>query len=189
MPGFNIGGFGVLGQPSNVVEPRRTHRWVFISIGRGEQQFTRAELLLLKTAARPKGKYGEAVLHHNQEQVYFAGKTEWDPIELTWYDTEQNPDVSLGVYKWFGTVSNLPTANVGHPATYKRTASLAMLNGVGLLSEGWTMYGTWPQDVDWKGLDYSSNEIQTCVVKMRYDRALRGCLNFVGQALVTSNCG
>ena len=188
IPGFNIGGFGGA-QPSNVVEPRRIHRWVFLTIGRGSSEFSRAELLVLKQATRPKFKFEEPQMHHNQEQVYFAGKQSWEPIELTWYDIEQNPDTSLGVYKWLGTVVNLPSANVGHPSTYKRQAVLALLNGVGTPSEVWTLFGTWPQDVDWKGLDYTSSELLTIVAKMRFDRALRGCTNFAGIVPVLSECG
>lgn len=179
MPGFNIGGFGG-NQTSNVVEPRRTHRWLFTVIGRGNGQFSRAELLVLKSASRPKFKYQEAKMDHNQEEVYFAGKQSWEPIELTWYDIEQNPDISKGIYQWIGSVSNLETVQVAHPSTYKKTAVLGMLNGVGVSTEDWTLYGTWPAEVDGKALDYTNNEIQTYVVKMRFDRALRSCNNAGG---------
>lgn len=190
MPGFNIGGYGGA-QTSNVVEPRRTYRWVFTTIGRGPGQFSRAELLLLKSASRPKFKFEETKMDHNQETVYFAGKQSWDQVELTWYDIEQNPDVSLGIYKWLGTVVDLPNVLVAHPSQYKKTAALAMLTGTGLTNEEWTMYGTWPVEVDWKGLDYTQNEIQACAVKMRYDRALRSCLNLgslISPFLPTSMC-
>jgi len=36
-------------------------------------------------------------MHHNQEVAKFAGKQEWDPVNLVWYDVEQNPDVSKGI--------------------------------------------------------------------------------------------
>ncbi len=186
MPGFNIGGFGG-DQTSNLVEPRRTHRWVFATIGRGQGQFSRAELLLLKTASRPKFKFTEAKMDHNQEEVYFAGKQAWEPIELTWYDIEQNPDVSLGIYKWLGSVVDLQAVHVAHPRSYKQVAVLAMLNGFGLQNEEWTMYGTWPMEVDWKGLDYSSSEIQTCAVKMRFDRATRSCRGLIGVSGIDTN--
>jgi len=141
MPGFNIGGFGGA-QTSNLVEPRRVHRWVFTTIGRGNGQFSRAELLLLKTASRPKFKFEEAKMDHNQEAVYFAGKQSWEPIELTWYDIEQNPDVSLGIYQWLGSVVDLSNVLVSHPSPYKKTAALAVLNGMRVSNDEWTMYGT-----------------------------------------------
>lgn len=187
MPGFNIGGFGGP-YTSNVVEPRRTHRWIFQVIGKGTaRQFSRAELLVLKSATRPKFKFEEAKMDHNQEVVYYAGKQTWEPIELTWYDIEQNPDISRGIYEWLGSVVDLPNVFVAHPATYKAQAVLAMVNGIGIPNESWTLYGTWPQDVDWKGLDYTNSEIQTCAVKMRFDRALRSCATLTNQT-PTSMC-
>ncbi len=187
MPGFNIGGCGG-NQTSNLVEPRRTHRWLFTTIGKGNGQFSRAELLLLKTASRPKFKFEEAKMSHNQEDVYYAGRQSWDPIEMTWYDIEQNPDVSLGIYQWLGSVVNLCNVHVAHPSQYKRTAVLGTLDGIGRNTEEWTMYGTWPMEVDWKGLDYSSTEIQTIVAKMRYDRAMRTCGVFAGAPASTTMC-
>lgn len=129
-------------------------------------------------------------MDHNQESVYYAGRQSWEPIELTWYDIEQNPDVSLGIYQWLGSVVDLPNVFVSHPARYKKTAVLAMLNGTGVPNEQWTMYGTWPTEVDWKGLDYSSNEIQTVVAKMRFDRATRACVGGAGglAQFATSMC-
>ena len=56
MPGFNIapygGGYSNNG-PSNTLETRRKHRWVFETIGRGPGVFSQAELLILQSAARP----------------------------------------------------------------------------------------------------------------------------------------
>lgn len=188
MPGFNIGGFG--GDfTSNLAEPRRTHRWMFTVIGKGAgRQFSRAALLVLKSATRPKFKFTEAEMHHDQEQVYFAGKQSWEPIELTWYDIEQNPDISREVYTWLGGVVDLPNVRVAHPSSYKATAQLQMTNGIGNPSELWTLYGTWPMDVDWKGLDYTQSEIQTCSVKMRFDRALRDCNVQAPTGGITSMC-
>lgn len=189
MPGFNVGGIGLAGQPPNTLEPRRVHRWVFTTIGRGQGgQFSRIELLVLKSASRPKFKFEEAKMDHNQETVYFAGKQTWEPIELTWYDIEQNPDISRGVYAWLETVVNIQTANVAHPSTYKQSATLTLLTGMNQPNEQWAIYGTWPLDVDWKGLDYSSSEILTIVAKMRYDRAVRTCVAAPGPQATQPNC-
>jgi T4-like virus tail tube protein gp19 len=146
------------------------HRWAFQTIG---NFFSQLELLVLKTASRPQFKFDEALMEHNQETGYFAGKQKWEPIELTWYDIEQSPDVSAAIYKWLQSVSDINTANVALPSSYKKNASLAMLSGQGAPTESWTIYGVWPQAVDWKGLDYGSSEIATIGAKMRYDRAVR----------------
>ena len=91
MPGFNIGGSGE--GPSNVTETRRKHRWIFETMATGVGP-GRDILLLLKSAQRPKYILEEPLVHHNQEQAYFAGKSSWETITLSFYDAELNPDSS-----------------------------------------------------------------------------------------------
>lgn len=179
MPGFNINGTGGLNPsgPANTLEVRRKHRWYFQTLGRGTGAFSEVELLVLQSASRPSFKFEEPEMHHNQEVVRFAGKQDWDPVTMVWYDAEQNPDISRGIYHWLETVVNFTTIDVAHPSQYKRQAELSVLTGVGLPSEKWTMYGTWPTAVNWQELDYTSTDLLTCETTMRYDRAVRACLN------------
>jgi hypothetical protein len=189
MPGFNIGqhqGGDNPSAPSNTYETRRKHRWVFETLGQSENSsWTPNELLVLKTASRPKFKFNTADMHHNQEVVYFAGKQEWEPVTLTWYDVEQNPNISKRLYDWLqsavtlsavglpgpaGAAVNLP---VQAPNFYKRQGELAMIDGKGVPTERWNMLGTWPESCTWEELDYSANEVMTCQAVMRYDRAVK----------------
>lgn len=181
MPGFNInnqgGQFGA-NSPSNIMETRRNYRWYFESIGRGAGAgWTAKELLVLQKAKRPTFKYSELDMHHQQEKVYYAGKQEWEACTLTWYDVEQDPNISQGLYIWLETVCRLDTIGVNHPKNYKRSASLRMVDGTGATNEEWMMYGTWPTNFNWQELDYSQDAILTCDATMRYDRAVRTCLN------------
>lgn len=191
MPGFNImpygGGYSAQG-PSNTLETRRKHRWVFESIGRGTGSFSQAELLVLQSASRPSFKFEEPEMHHNQEVARFAGKQDWDPVTLTWYDVQQDPDVSRGIYMWIETVVNMQSIKVAHPRLYKRTASLLMIDGTGQTSESWTMLGTWPANCNWQELDYTSTDIQTIEATMRYDRAVRNCVGAPAPQPIAPNC-
>ncbi len=181
------GGYSAQG-PSNTVETRRKHRWVFESLGRGTGAFSQAELLVLQSASRPNLKFEEPEMHHNQEVAYFAGKQTWEPVTMTWYDQQQDPDVSKGIYQWIETVVNMQSIKVAHPSLYKRTASLLMIDGAGQTSESWTMLGTWPQNSNWQELDYTSTEIMTMEVTMRYDRAVRNCVGAPAPVPITPNC-
>lgn len=191
MPGFNImpygGGYSAQG-PSNTIETRRKHRWVFESIGRGVGSFSQAELLVLQSASRPSFKFEEPEMHHNQEVARFAGKQDWDPCTLTWYDVQQDPDVSRGIYHWIETVVNMQSIAVAHPRLYKRTASLSMIDGAGSTTENWTMLGTWPANCNWQELDYTSTDIQTIEATMRYDRAVRNCVSIPAPQPIAPNC-
>ena len=168
MPGFQIGGQGE--GPSNTVETRRKHRWVWTVLG----TLTDTQImLLLKSAQRPKVILEEPVLHHNQEQVYFAGKQSWDPIELTFYDAENSPDSSKGLWDWYNKAIDVPSANVEIPSKYKKESTLQMKNGKGETKETWKIFGCWPKEVNWEALAYEDTEIATIVVSMRFDRAIR----------------
>ncbi len=181
------GGYSAQG-PSHTSETRRKHRWVFESIGRGENSFSQAELLFLQSASRPSFKFEEPEMHHNQEVARFAGKQDWDPVTLTWYDVQQDPDVSRGIYMWIETVVNMQSIKVAHPRLYKRTASLLMIDGAGQTSESWTMLGTWPANCNWQELDYTSTDIQTIEATMRYDRAVRNCVSAPTPQPIAPNC-
>lgn len=178
MPGFQIephaGGISA-DAPANTYETRRKHRWVFEALGNGDTPWRANELLVLRTASRPSFKFSTADMHHNQEIVYFAGKQEWEPITLTWYDVEQNPNISGRMYDWLQSIVTLSGSNlpVKAPRQYKRTATLKMLAGNGAASEHWDMVGTWPESLNWQDLDYSASEIMTCEASMRYDRAVK----------------
>lgn len=171
MPGFNICGSG--NGPSAAIELRRKHRWHFETLGRGSGQFSQQELLILMTAQRPSFKFDEPDMHHDQEVARFAGKQDWETVSLTWYDAEQDPDVSNGIYQWLESVVNFATANVNPPSVYKRQGTLNMHNGQGIATESWLMCNTWPKEVNWGELDYSATEICTIEAVMRFDRALK----------------
>jgi hypothetical protein len=174
MPGFNIGGGGGANEPSNVAETRRKHRWLFETLPPLQQNVR----LFLQKASRPNFKYEEAIMHHDQEQAYFAGKQSWEPITLTWYDAEQDPDVADEMMNWVKTVT---TGGLGPPAqitvappnAYKTQAELTMTDGAGQPTERWELKGCWPQQSNWGDLDYTNSEIQLIEVTMRYDRAVK----------------
>ncbi len=82
----------------------------------------------------------------------------------------------------------MQSIKVAHPALYKKNGSLLMLDGTGQSSESWTMYGTWPTDVDWGTLEYTSPDIQTIEVTMNYDRAIRNCVTGQTPQPIAPNC-
>jgi hypothetical protein len=178
LPGFNIGGVGGGdgdAGPSNVIEVRRKHRWRFEVLMRGDTPFPDNSRLSLQSASRPSFKFEEPEMHHNQEVARFAGKQDWDPVTLTWYDVQQDPDNSAEIYMWIESVVSMSTVHVAHPVSYKKVASLVMVDGFGEPSERWRMYGTWPAACNWGELDYTSTDLQTIEATMRFDRAVRDC--------------
>jgi hypothetical protein len=168
MPGFVICGTG--GGEANVngkVETRRKYRWI-LEIS----NMPNREWALLKSANRPKLSLGTLEQHHNQEHVWHMGKTKWNDLTMTFYDVEQQPDVSAGIFTWLQDANyNINAANPDHPSNYKKDATLRMLSHSGATTENWKLCHAWPYDVDWGGLDYSAEELCEIVVIMKYDRA------------------
>jgi len=196
IPGFNInpfgGGYSAQG-PANTVEVRRKHRWVFETLGRGTGVFSQSELLVLQSASRPSFKFEEPEMHHNQEVARFAGKQDWDPVTLVWYDVEQDPDISRGIYHWIETVVDMHSIKVAHPRFYKKTAALVMLDGSGQTTEQWSLMGTWPAASNFQELDYTSTDLMTVEATMRYDRAVRSksdgsCVQSPSPVPIQPNC-
>jgi len=173
MPGFNIAGEGR--GPNSTAEVRRTHRWVLRSSTTLPNQEEVA--VVLKSASRPSLTFEEPPMHHNQEQVYFAGKHTWEAISLAWYDVEQKPNVSKAMWDWIEICTQFTGSNaasVAPPSKYKATEShLEMLDGMGTTTEDWAIYNGWPQQMNWGSLDYTSSDLQIIECKFRYDRAAR----------------
>jgi hypothetical protein len=167
MPGFNIMGGG----PANAkIESKRMHRWRFTTLG----ALNRRASVYLQKAQRPHAVIEEAVMHHDQEQVYFAGKHSWEMITLTFYDvTDSSVDASRDIWNWINTVINIQAASANVPTAYKRDSDLEMTNGFGSAVETWKIFNCWPKDVNWNDIDYTNTEIQTVDVSMRFDKALR----------------
>jgi len=172
MPGFQISGSGGGPGPRNVVETRRKHRWVFRAFGGAVADDV---LLHLQRAQRPKHSYEEAVMHHNQEEVYFPGKTKWEPITLGFYDALQQPDSSLAMWNWLNVTvqPSVASANMNYPETLKKDGTLEMLDGLNAPKGKWKLFGIWPRETNWQDLDYTSSEIMLIEVVMRFDRAIK----------------
>lgn len=176
MAGFNINGSGSPYQKSNVAETRRKHRWLFTRLG----ILNPGDLVYLKTAKRPKFNFEEVTMHHDQEEAYFAGKQKWENMSLSWYDAQQDPNVSKKLYQWLQSVN--PTLASGRretclasPSRYKTIGTLAMTGNcdTSLGEETWDLYGVWPLTCDWGDLDYSTNDIILITTVIRYDKAVR----------------
>lgn len=166
MPGFNIGAAGS-GAKANV-EIRRKHRWAFTAQGMSGKS-----TIYLQKATRPSFKLEEPTMHHDQEVAYFAGKQTWDPIALTFYDVESQPDVSADIWKWITTVVNIGSATVSSPSSYKKSATLTMNSASGSKNEAWALKNAWPKEVNWQDVDYTNTELMQIDVQMRFDRAKR----------------
>lgn len=168
-------GLGVLGTPSVCL--KRKFRWMFNItgvIGEG------VDMLPPDKGSRPSLNFKEIEAQHLNETIYFAGKPDWKPIQLTLFDikTNQNP-----VFKWlkkqYDPCNDAGTwvRPINDPINgWKRTAYLELYDGCGEIIEKWTLRNAWPNNIEWGDLDMSSSDYVTVDVTLRYDRAwIEGC--------------
>lgn len=191
-------GLGALA--SDRVTLKRKFRWRFyvnLNCGGG---FIPASFV--KLAARPNLSIEETELNYLNAKTWIPGKGTWETITVTYYDVGGNDaDVSAGssaLFTWINSVYQI--ANTGATsrnaatslcqsskrADYAGTGVLTLLDGCGQRMEQWTMYGMWPQAVNFGELDYSSSEEVTIELTLRYDAV--DYVNYCGTTNIQQCC-
>lgn len=159
---------------------KRQMRYAFLI--EGISMFGGLNALVCHKAQRPNLSFKEMNFEHLTETIYMPGKPEWKPVQITLYDT-WNPakgiDKSNPVYTWIRSFYWGDTGTFGFAAQnanpgadqFKKTAYLNMYDGAGCLVEAWQFDNAWPQDINFNEVDYSSNDVMSIDITLRYDRA------------------
>mgnify|MGYP006056045779 CR=1 FL=1 len=120
--------------------------------------------------ARPNVSFREIEAQHVTETVYFPGKPEWKPINLTLYETNAGEHP---VWRWIKSLYD-PRAGTWNPSCNgfkKPEARLELYDGCGEVLETWVYENVWVQSAEFGDLDMSSPDVVTCDLTLRYDRA------------------
>ena len=161
---------------------KRKHRWI---LEIPEVSSVGINVLLHSKAARPSVQFKEIEALHVTETIYFPGRPDWKPINLTLYDTKVGDLRNIHpVFEWIKriydpqtgfwgyAVDNTINGNNGNVRGFKKpTCYLSLLDGCGKMIEGWKLEGVWCQNAEFGELDMQSSEVVTCDVSLRYDRA------------------
>jgi hypothetical protein len=123
--------------------------------------------------ARPSLSFKEVEVQHLNEVIYFPGKPDWKPINLTLYDIKKNNNP---VIDWLNNQYNPESGRWrigfgGGPEFKKPEATLEMYDGCGDILETWTFENIWPNNIEWGELDMSDTMYVTIDLTLRYDRA------------------
>jgi hypothetical protein len=125
-------------------------------------------------SARPSISFKEIEVQHLSETIYFPGKPDWKPLNLTVYDVK-TPDSSHPIIKWISKLYEVDNFTF----SYKKSCdgfkvsfvNLFMFDGCGNKCETWTFESVWVQSADFGELDMSSSDVIYCDLTLRYDRA------------------
>jgi hypothetical protein len=170
MPG-NMGLQFGLDNPNTIYKQK--FRWLFM-IPNISAQGTSA--LPPSRAARPTVSFKELEVQHVSETIYYPGKPEYKPFNLTLYDLgcgtspvmdwiKRLWDAQTGNYKFIINPGNNDNTNL------KLQGILQMLTPCGDCIEKWTFDNCWPQSVDFQELDMGSSDVLMADITLRYDRA------------------
>jgi hypothetical protein len=150
-------------------EPKRAHQFIMSMPG---DVFIPA--YLIKASAKPSLSNGEIVLDHINVQRYVKGKSVWNSISVTLYDAIV-PSGAQAVMEWVRLHHESATGRDGYSSFYKKDINLRQLSPLGEVIEDWTLKGTYIQESNFGTLDWSSEDVVTIELTLRYDWAF---LNF-----------
>lgn len=188
-------GLGVIGDRNTCF--RQQNRWMFRIadqsggeiIGDTSNNAGRPMLPPSK-AARPNLELKEMEVRHVTETVFYPGRPEWKPLNITLYHIgpfQHDPvwDWILSMYDPQPAVADNAVWKTpvvyGNPTTtiqpgaprqlMQNRAILELYNGCGDVLERWVYQTVWPQTVDWGMLDMSSSDVVYIDLTLRYARA------------------
>lgn len=160
-------GIGVIGQPD--VTFKRKFRWTFEVFGFCDNQKNVVPESFVTMSSRPNLTIEETEINHLNAKTWIPGKSSWETITVTYLDVAHNEMKSL--WTWLATVYDF-TDPVGLKQGTKRdwdaTGVLTMYDGCGTIIETWEMKHMFPTAVNFGDLDYSSNDISTIELTLRY---------------------
>jgi len=187
-------GLGIIGDRSTCF--RQQFRWTFsvganrLSTGNstgapgyiGDATDNSKPILPPSKAARPNLELKEMEVRHVNETVFYPGRPEWKPLNITLYHI--GPFNHDPIFDWIMTMYD-PRPGVADQDVWKapieksgsgqqliqNRAILTMYDGCGEEVERWIYQHVWPQTVDWGMLDMTSSELVYIDVTLRYARA------------------
>jgi hypothetical protein len=170
---FGIGITGSQGQ-GPMMQPRLKYRFRVLFLGFGGSGGA-GESITLNTnkCDLPKISHEDVKIHSYNSYVNIMGKHTWDDINLEVRDTVDN-----SVAKQVGAQLQIQLDHynqTGYRAgqNYKFTTIIQMLDGgndTGNLA--WTLEGCWLKQVQYSDADYSSSDIHTISLTIKYDNAI-----------------
>ena len=146
----------------DIFEPTTQNRYVFI--------VDTIKSFVISKAARPKATSPTKEMHHINLIKKFKGKTTWSDIALELIDPIDS-SAAADVVGWLKTMHDPITGADGYKDMYAKDCTIMILGPEGDKVQQWTLHDAWPNDVDFGGLDWSTDDPCTISVTLSYDYA------------------
>ena len=147
-------------------EPKRQNRFILrfpSSLGINEW--------FVESASRRSIKIGATEIQFLNTSTFVAGRFNWDPISVKFRDPI-GPSAAQALMEWVRLHAESVTGRMGYAAGYKKDITLEMLDPTGVAVEKWILQGCFLTDVDFQGVSYSDDGLQTITATLRPDRCI-----------------
>ena len=147
-------------------EPKRQNRFILrfpSSLGINEW--------FVESASRPSIKIGATEIQFLNTSTFVAGRFNWDPISVKFRDPI-GPSAAQALMEWVRLHAESVTGRMGYAAGYKKDITLEMLDPTGVAVEKWILQGCFLTDVDFQGVSYTDDGLQTITATLRPDRCI-----------------
>jgi len=147
-------------------EPKRQNRFILrfpSSLGINEW--------FVESASRPSIKIGATEIQFLNTSTFVAGRFNWDPISVKFRDPI-GPSAAQALMEWVRLHAESVTGRMGYAAGYKKDITLEMLDPTGVAVEKWILQGCFLTDVDFQGVSYTDDGLQTISATLRPDRCI-----------------
>ena len=169
------------GGNQGLLMPKLQYRFraLFLNFGTGgsTQELTKQVIDI----ARPSVSFTEIPIDIYNSKIYLAGKHEWTTTTINMRD-----DAGGNVSKLVGQqiqkqMDFVEQASAATAQDYKFEINYEVLDGGNGLAtptvlEKWELYGCFIQTVNYNNMNYSSNEMATISLTVRYDNAIQSPL-------------
>lgn len=126
----------------------------------------------VQTVSRPTGQQPAVQIHSYNSIGYYAGKFEWSAIDLTVRDDITNSVSRLVGHQLQKQMNFFQQTTAAAGSNYKFEMTIEIMDGGNdEVLEKWNLEGCWLENVNYDGLDYSTGDIVTIQMSVRYDNA------------------
>ena len=130
---------------------------------------------------RPSVSFGEINIPIYNSTMYLAGRHEWQPLTINVRDDASGTVSQLVGQQLQKQMDFLQQASAATGQDYKFQTNIEILDGgngatAPIVLETWEVYGCFLQSANYNNLAYSSNEVVTIQLSIRFDNALQAPL-------------
>jgi hypothetical protein len=126
----------------------------------------------VESIAKPTVRYNEIEVHSYNSRAYFAGKHEWEAVEMVLKDDVTNSVTSLVTHQIQKQLNHFEQTSFESGINYKFLTYIETMDGGNdNVLDAWILEGCMLTNVKFAQLDYSTNEYQKITLTIRFDNA------------------